>query len=170
MKKFLSTLSVLAFALSFSYAQYVKKPMPDSLIKVIPFGEGRHAGYLYTVGGKLQAPEDIQMRLLNYAPSAVEFKIAKREVPWSFAFLGASALTSTGAIIEFYKNSKPPIATAAFINGRPGFTYTYPNNNKTGAYILTGAAIGFITATISTWINEAIHIRKSVYLYNQQYE
>lgn len=32
-------------------AQDVKKTQPDSIIKIIPFGEGRHTDYLFTIGG-----------------------------------------------------------------------------------------------------------------------
>ena len=170
MKKPLFVLFILTSASLFCNAQDIRKPQPDSLIKTIPFGEGRHGGYLYTIGGKLQSPEEIQARLLSYTPSAIEFKSAKRDVPWVFAFMGAAAVASTGAIAEFYQNSKSPIATAAFVNGRPGFTYTYPDNNKTGAYILTGAAFGFLSAAITTWVNAAIHGKKAFYLYNKQYE
>lgn len=35
-------------------AQEVKKAQPDSLIKIIPFGEGEYTSFLYTIGGKLQ--------------------------------------------------------------------------------------------------------------------
>jgi hypothetical protein len=170
MKKHLFILMLLALSLSATYAQDVKKPQPDSLIKIIPYGEGRYSGYLYTIGGKLQTREDVQIRLMAYAPSAVEFKAARRNVAWSFAFLGATAFASTGALIEFHNNSKPPVATAAFVNGEPGFTYTYPNNNKTGAYILTAAAIGFIAAEVTTWVNAAVHTKKALSLYNKQYE
>jgi len=84
MKKQLFLLFILASAQSFIYAQDVKKPQPDSLIKAIPFGYGLHAGYLYTVGDKLQTPFQIRARLLSYAPSATEFTRAKKDITWGF--------------------------------------------------------------------------------------
>jgi hypothetical protein len=169
MKKQSLLLTALALSVFCCYAQDLKKAQPDSLIKVIPVDEGRHYSFLYTIGGKLQTPEEVQHRLLNYAPSAFEVKASKRDTYWAFGLLAGTAAASVGAGYEFYQNSKSPVATAAFVNGQPGFTYTYPNNNKTGAYILTGLAIGFLTTAITTWINAAHHSKKAFDVYNQQF-
>src|SRR5579862_9500752 len=72
-------------------------PQPDSLIKIIY--EGRHQ--LYTIGGKLVNPEDVKMRLLSYPASAAEFNMAKTNVTWAYVSLGASAVSSFAALIEF---------------------------------------------------------------------
>jgi hypothetical protein len=170
MKKHLLILFLFTLTSIAGFAQDVKKPQPDSLIKVIPFGYGRHVENVYTIDGKLQSPEDISSRLLSYAPAATEYNKAKNEGTWAYVFLGGATIASFGAIAEYANNNKPVVATAAFVNGQPGFTYAYPNNNKTGAYILTGAALGFVTAAITTWVNAAIHSKKAIDYYNQRFE
>ncbi len=50
---------------------------PDSVIKIVPFDVGSHTSYLYTIGGKIQTPEHVQIRILAYAPSAYEYHQAK---------------------------------------------------------------------------------------------
>jgi hypothetical protein len=170
MKKYSIILFMLVSASVCSYAQTVKTPQPDSLIKVIPFGEGKNSSYLYTVGGKLQAPEDVKIRLMSYEPSATELRAAQNNVTWTFVFFGATAMSTTGAAIEFYKNSKSATATAAFVNGRPGFVYSYPHNNKTFAYVLTGAAIAFATTAFITLVRGGKHAKKAVDVYNMRFQ
>jgi len=166
MKKLLFIVFIVASALSFAHAQELRKSQPDSLIKPIPFGYGPHTGYLFTVGGKLQTPDEIKARLLSYAPSAAEFSTAKKDVTWGFVFSGGAGVAGIGAVIAFSHANR--LNGAAFNSSGTGFVYQ--DHNKTGAYILTGAAIGFLTASITTWINGAIHAHRSIYLYNQQYQ
>ncbi|MDB5005636.1 MAG: hypothetical protein JWQ84_363 [Mucilaginibacter sp.] len=173
MKKHLIMLSILLLTVIISQAQdtvlqkkEIKTPQTDSLIKIIP--EGRH--FLYTVGGKLQTPDEIKYRLLNYAPSAVELNAAIKNMTWSFVSLGGAAVTSGLAGYEYYNNSKKPVANVAWVNGKPGFVYTYPHNDKTGAYILTGAAIGFLAAEIITLVKASNHDKKAFWLYNLQFQ
>jgi len=166
MKKLLFIVFIMASALSFVHAQEVRKSQPDSLIKPIPFGYGSHAGYLFTVGGKLQTPDEIKVRLLSYAPSAVEFSKAKKDATWGFIFTGGAGAAGIGAVIAFSHANK--LNGVTFNSSGTGFIYQ--DHSKTGAYVLTGAAIGFLTASITTWINGAIHAHRSISLYNQQYQ
>src|SRR5580692_10543406 len=74
-------------------------PQPDSLIKVIPVGEGRHSSYLYTIGGKLQTREDVVIRLMAYAPSAEEYHAFKNNATWAYVSFGGTAITGLAAAI-----------------------------------------------------------------------
>ena len=174
MEKRLIILLMLVLAASFTNAQVIKKAQPDSIIKIITMDvEGSDDfGYttLYTIGGKPVNKEDVFYRLLNYAPSAVEYNAYKKNATASYILFGSSFAALVGSTFEFVNNSKSPVATAAFINGYPGFTYTYPHNNKTGAYILAGVAIGTLVAAIITFSHAKKHGKKSVWLYNLRFE
>ena len=118
------------------------KAQPDSIIKIIPFGEGRQADYLYTIGGKLETREDVAMRLLAFTPSAVEYHAAKSSFTWVYVSFAGTAITGFAAGIEYGKNNKNAGATTGFVNGQPAIIYQH--HSLTGAYVLTGAATAFL--------------------------
>src|SRR5437868_5291174 len=120
MKKHLLVLLLTLVAARFTYAQDVKKEQPDSVIKVIPIYDGAHTSYVYTIGGKLQSPEDVKLKLLSYAPSAQEFKLTKNSITWSYLSMAGFAASTAGAFIEFKNNSKYAGATSAIVNGMAG--------------------------------------------------
>jgi hypothetical protein len=144
------------------------KAQPDSIIKVIPFGEGRYGGYLYTIGGKLQTQEDVTIRLLAYTPSAMEFHAARNNATWVYASFAGFAATGLAAGVEFGKNSKNVGVTTAFVNGQP--TFIYQHHSLTGAYVLTGAATAFLFSSFYNLARAAFHANRSIRLYNQQYQ
>jgi hypothetical protein len=144
------------------------KAQPDSIIKVIPAGDGRHSFYLYTIGGKLQTQEDVAIRLMAYAPSATEYYAAKNNITWSYVSFSGFAITGLAAAIEFGRNNKLVGETAAFVNGQP--TIIYQHHNLTGAYILTGVASAFLVSTIIHFSKIAFHANKALKLYNQRFE
>jgi len=96
----------------------------------------------------------------------VEYTTARRDITWGFILSGASGAAALGAIASFAHDSRPNGATF----NSTGTGFVYQDHNKTAAYVLTGAAVGFLTAAITTWVNGAIHGKRSVYLYNKQYE
>jgi hypothetical protein len=166
---------IIIFLLLFSSflllkAQDIKKSpsQPDSLIKVIPFGAGRHTYYLYNVGGKLQTREDVAIRLLAYAPSAAEYHKAKNNSTWVFISCGGFVASSIGATIEFANNNKQGGGTPAIVNGQPGFIYQH--KTLTGAYFFTGAATAFLVSSIINLSKAAFHSNNSIKLYNQRFE
>jgi hypothetical protein len=180
MKKHLLILSFLVLA--FVYAQDIKKPRPDSVIKAIPYGI--HGNSLYTIGGKLQNANDIRERLLSYPPSAVEYNLAMKNinnVKWSIVLLGASGITGGAATVAFAKSRTTYTLPPVNYNPVGGYSFNSSSNgfiahehSKTGAYILTGAAVGFLTATIITWVNAATHgvkhSQNAIAFYNQQFQ
>ena len=176
MKKLLSlTLSALFLSqlihaqdTASAHPQPSSHPQPDSMIKVIPAGEGRHTFYLYTIGGKLQTPEDVQQRLLSYQPSANEYSLAKNNVIWGWSTFGGFALSSIGATIEYAENNKHAGETTGFVNGQPAFIYQH--HSLTGAYIFTGAAVGFLTTSIITLISANRHAKQALKAYNHRFE
>jgi hypothetical protein len=151
-------------------AQDVKKtvPQPDSLIKIIPEGEGRHTFYLYTIGGKLQTREDVAIRLMAYAPSAEEYHAAVNNATWSYVSFSGFALAGFAAAIEFGRNNKYAGLTSAFVNGTP--TFIYQKHNLTGAYVLTGVASAFLVSSIIHFSKIAFHGNRALKLYNQRFE
>jgi len=162
MKKPLLLLFFLSCIASFCLGQEIKKSQPDSLIKIIP--DGRHV--LFTVGGRLQSPYDIKMRLLSYTPSANEYHAAKTNLIWGFALSGGSGLASIGAVAAFAHDNK--LNGVTFNSSGTGFVYQ--QHNKTGAYILTGAAVGLLTAAIITFVNGSKHAKKAIWLYNLRFQ
>jgi hypothetical protein len=144
------------------------KAQPDSIIKVIPAGEGRQSFYLYTIGGKLQTREDVAIRLMAYAPSAEEYRAAKNNVTWTYVSGAGFAACSIGSIIEYANNNRNAGATTGFVNGEPAIIYQH--HSLTGAYILTGFATAFLVSSIINLSRAAFHANKAVKLYNQRFE
>ncbi|MBB6130240.1 hypothetical protein [Mucilaginibacter lappiensis] len=157
-------------------AQDVKKTQaqPDSIIKLIPFGEGRHTDYLFTIGGKLQTAEDVKIRLLAYAPSAMEFQKAKTQVTWGVVASGGAVASSIVAIIQFIHHGKDDLdnmPTAGLVNGKPGFIYPPQHHSSlTGAYILTGAAVALLVTSFVHFVKAGKYGNKAVKVYNLQYQ
>lgn len=145
-----------------------KKAQPDSVIKLVPYSSGSHTDYLYTVGGKLQSAEDIKMKLLSYQPSSLEFKAAKNNIRWALISAGGIAVSAFAAALEFKNNSKYAGESIAVANGQSEFVYQH--HNKTGAYVLTGVAIGFAIAEIVTLVKAGKHSKKALKLYNERFE
>jgi hypothetical protein len=170
MKKsvFIMTLSV--FSSLFLYAQENRSshPQPDSLIKIIPIYNGRHTAYLYTIGGKVQAPEDIKLRLSNYPPSAAEYTKYRNNLTGAYLSFGGFVLSSIGAVIEYATNNKHVGETTGIVNGEPGFIYQ--QHNLGAAYILTGLATGCLVTSIVTLVNAHKHSKQALALYNRQFE
>lgn len=144
------------------------KAQPDSIIKVIPVGEGRHSSYLYTVGGKLQTREDVAIRLMAYAPSAEEYHAFKNNATWAYVSFGGLAVTSLAAGIEYGQNNKLAGATVGFVNGEPATIYQH--HNLTPAYVLTGVATAFLVSSIINLSKAIFHGKKAIRLYNQRFE
>jgi hypothetical protein len=144
------------------------KAQPDSVIKVIPFGEGKHSSYLYTIGGKLQTPDDIKIRLLSYAPSAAEYSIAKNSATWGYVSWAGFGATTIAAVIEFATHNKHAGETTGFVNGQPAFIYQH--HSLTGAYVFTGLATAFLVAEIVNLVKAGKHANKALKLYNQRFE
>jgi hypothetical protein len=165
----ITTLLLLALS-SFVKAQ-TNQPshaQPDSVIKIIPFGDGRHTGYLYTIGGKLQTPEDVQIKLLAYAPSAEEYHLAKNDITWSYVSSTGFVISSIAAVFEFVHNNKMAGETTALVNGQP--TFIYQHHSLTGAYIFTGIATAFLTSAIINFVHAAKHSDKAIKAYNHRFE
>ena len=144
------------------------KAQPDSIIKLIPFGEGRHADYLYTIGGKLATRQDVAIRLLAFTPSAFEYHAAKNNITWTYVSFTGTVITGLAAGIEYGKNNKGAGATTGFVNGQPAIIYQH--HNLTGAYVLTGAATAFLASSFINLFRAGFHINKAIALYNQQYQ
>lgn len=169
MKNLIITLFLLAPALLVkAQTSQPSHAQPDSVIKLIPYGDGRHAGYLYTIGGKLQTPDDVKMKLLAYAPSADEYHKARNSATWVYVSAAGFAITSTLAVLEYAHNNKSYGATTAWVNGVP--TFEYPRHSYTSAYIFTGLATAFITSAIINMVHAGKHAKKSLDAYNQRFE
>jgi hypothetical protein len=170
MKKPVFITLVLLLSALFSKAQNSNPhyAQPDSIIKVIPVGDGRHSSYLYTIGGKLQTEEDVKIKLLAYAPSATEYHAAKTDATLSWVSLVGFAAAGTAASINFAHNNKMAGETTGFINGKPAFIYKH--HNLTGAYVLTGVATAFLVSTIVNFVHAAKHGKRMLNLYNAQYQ
>jgi hypothetical protein len=168
MKKLLIVIVLSVFSSLIIKAQDTQKPQPDSLIKRALYSTGRRAGYLYTVGGKIQSQEEIKMRLLSYQPSALELRAAEKNMRWSFISLGGVAVAGTAALIEFGHNNRYIGQTTQVVDGQTQVTYI--KHNQTTAYVLTGIAGGFLVAEIATLINAGKHSKKTFKLYNQRFE
>jgi hypothetical protein len=148
------------------YAQGNTNTKPDSTIKIIP--DGRH--FLYTVNGKLVSPYEVKQMILNYPPSAAEYRLARNNGAWSISLFTASAISGVLAGIQYGHHglSTQPNGTA-FVNGQPTFTYGQPTS-LTGAHLLTGAAIGMLVPAIMTWIGAVKHGNRAVSLFNSRYQ
>ncbi|MDR3693443.1 hypothetical protein [Mucilaginibacter sp.] len=149
-------------------AQKVQKAQPDSIIRVIPVGEGRYTSFLYTIGGKLQTREDVAIRLMAYAPSATEYSAAKNNITWTYISVAGAAISGLAATIEFANNNKNAGATTAIINGQASIIYQH--HSLTGAYVFTGLASAFLVSSIVHFTKAAFHANKALKVYNQQFE
>jgi len=143
-------------------------PQPDSIIRVIPVGEGRYSYLQYTIGGRLVNPDEVKERLAGYPPSAEEYTIARHNITAAWITFGGFAVSSFAAVIEYADNNKHAGETTGMVNGEPAFIYQ--QHSLTGAYILTGAAVGFLTSTIITFLTAKNHARKALKIYNQRFE
>src|SRR6201999_2715099 len=110
-------------------------------------------------GGKLQTREDVMVRLLAYAPSALEYHQAKTSATWSYVSLGGFAASGFGALIEFIHNNKYAGETTGFVNGQP--TFIYQHHNLTGAYVFSGLATAFLVSTFIHLSKANTHSNKS---------
>jgi hypothetical protein len=155
------------FSVLIARAQEVKKAQPDNIIKVVPIlSDGGHTAYAYTIAGKLQTPEDVKIKLLAYAPSAVEFNSARKNIIWSYISVGGFTASSIAAFIAF-KNSRTT-ATPAIVNGEAGFTYQ--EHSKTGAYVFTTLATGFLFSSLYNLVRAGKHAKSALRLYNSRFE
>jgi hypothetical protein len=160
------------FALFFSCALYAQNippshPQPDSIIRIIPAGS-RDTYYLYTIGGRLVTAEEVRERLAAYPPSAEEYTIARHNITAAWITFGGFAISGGLAIAEYANNNKDAGAKAALVNGQAGFIYQ--QHNLTAAYILTAAAVGFLTSAIITAATARHHTRKALRVYNERFE
>ena len=168
-KPFIITLLLISSSLLLKAQDNIKPTaQPDSIIKLIPVGEGRHSSYLYTIGGKLQTREDVAIRLMAYAPSAAEYHATVNNITWSYVSFSGFAVTGLIAGIEFAKNNKMAGETTGFVNGQPAFIYQH--HSLTGAYIFTGVATAFLVSSIIHLSKAAFHGNKAIKLYNQRFE
>jgi len=170
MKKLIVITILLLFSSLLIKAQDTtkSKAQPDSIIKVIPFGEGKHSSYLYTIDGKLQTPDDVKIRLLSYAPSATEFAMAKNNATWCYISWGGFAASGIAAVIEYATHNKDAGETTGFVNGQPAFIYQH--HSLTGAYVFTGLATAFLVAEIVNLVKAGKHANRALKLYNQRFE
>jgi hypothetical protein len=164
MKTKLSLLFLLAFTCSVGFSQQIRKSQPDSIIKIVPDIEGRH--FFYTVGGRLLSPEDLRMRLLSYDPSAVEYRAAKTNLIWGFTLSSASGIAGIASVAAFASDNR---LNGSTLNPN-GTGFIYAQHSQTGAYILTGAAVGLLTAAIITFVKGSRHLKKSFWLYNMRFQ
>jgi len=165
---FLTILAVGTSSLLRAQDTVKHKAQPDSIIKIIPFGEGRQADYLYTIGGKLETREDVAIRLLAYTPSALQYHAAKNNVTWVYVSFAGAAITGLAAGVEYGKNNKMAGETTGFVNGQP--TFIYQHHSLTGAYVLTGAATAFLFSSFYNLVRAGFHANNAIQLYNQQYQ
>jgi hypothetical protein len=168
MKKVLAIILLLSSALLVK-AQDKKAPVqPDSLIKISPIEGSRHNEYGYAINGKVQSREAVMIRLMAYAPSAMELNKAKINHTWIYVTAGGVVLSTIGAAIEFTNNSKYATETMGTVNGTP--SPIYQKHSLNGAYVFTGIATGFLIANIINFTKVAKHNRKAFKVYNQQFE
>lgn len=149
-------------------AQEVKKAQPDSIIRVIPVGDPRHSSYLYTIGDKLRTSDEVAVKLMAYAPSALEYHAAKNNITWAYVSFAGAALSGLAATIEFANNSKYAGATTGIVNGQAAFIYQH--HSLTGAYVFTGLATAFLVSSLVNLSRVAFHGNKALKLYNQRFE
>jgi hypothetical protein len=178
MKKQLLVLFLLLFTSALSYAQEAKQAQPDSVIKIIPV-EGRHDGYVYTVGGRLYTRQEVINRLLSYTPSATELNAGKKDLTWGYASFAGSGLAGIGALLAFAHDNKLNGSYSYFTGSSPnpvgqptatGIATYYPHHDKTAAYVLTGASVVLLTTAIIEAVSGSKHVNKALSLYNMRFE
>jgi ABC-type Fe3+-siderophore transport system permease subunit len=137
-------------------AQVAQHAQPDSVIKLTPVTlVNGHKAYTYAIAGKIQTPQQVQVRLLAYAPSANEYHQAKNETTWAIVSTVGFALSSTAAIIGYVNDNK---------------SRTTEHHSLTGAYIFTGVATAFFTTAVINLVEASHHKNKALKVYNQRYE
>jgi hypothetical protein len=176
-KQFLISFFLL-FTVELTHAQEAKHAQPDSVIKIIPL-EGRHDGYLYTIGGKLYTRQEVVNRLLSYSPSATEFNAGKKDLTWCYVSFTASGLAGLGAVLAFAHDNKLNGSYSYFTGSSPnpvgpstptGIATYYPHHDKTAAYVLTGASVGLLVTAIIEAANGSKHVNNSLSIYNMRFE
>jgi hypothetical protein len=170
MKKPIIILLFLLLPALFATAQDMVKTrsQPDSIIEVVPVQVGSHISYLYTIGGKIQTPMNVRIKLLAYTPSATEYHQAKTDATWGYALSAGFAVSAAAAVIEFAHNNKWAGATTGPVNGEAGFIYQH--HSLAGAYIFTGIATAFLTSSIINFVHAVKHTNKALKVYNQRFE
>ena len=143
-------------------------PQPDSIIRIIPAGAGRDTYLLYTIGGRLVTVDEVKERLAGYPPSAEEYTIIRHNITAAWITFAGCAVSSFAAVLEYAHNNKQAGETTGFVNGQP--TFIYQQHSLTGAYILTGVAVGFLASTIVTFVTAKNHAKKALQVYNQRFE
>ena len=134
---------------------------PDSVIKMVQiFGDG-HTYNALTIGGKLATQQEVRIKLLAYDPSAIEVHKAITDITWTYISLVGFGASTSIAIADFAHHSGEKL-----VNDEP----THQHNSLTGAYIFTGAATAFLSATIYHFIRSAKHGQKALSIYNQRFE
>ncbi len=163
------TLSAVLFSCAL-HAQNMPPPhpQPDSVIRIIPTGEGRDTYNLYTIGGRLVTAGEVKEKLAGYPPSAGEYSIARHNLTAARITLAGTILASTGAVFAFADNVKDAGAKSAIVNGQA--TIIYQHHNLAGAYILTGVAVGLLTTSIITFVTASHHSRQALRVYNHRFE
>ena len=155
MKKTLLIMLLLASTILVK-AQVTQHAQPDSAIKLTPVTlVNGHKAYTYTIAGKVQTPQQVQVRLLAYAPSANEYHQAKNETTWAVVSSVGFALSTTAAIIGYVDDNK---------------SRTTEHHSLTGAYIFTGVATAFFTTAVINLVEASHHKNKALKAYNQRYE
>jgi hypothetical protein len=155
MKRSLIILMLLLASSMLVKAQIAQHAQPDSVIKLVPVIADGHKALVYTIAGKTQTPQEVQIRLLAYAPSANEYHQAKSETTWAIVASVGFAVSSTAAIIEYVNNNK---------------SSTTEHHSLTGAYIFTGVATAFFTTAVINLVEASHHKNKALKVYNQRYE
>jgi hypothetical protein len=143
-------------------------PQPDSIIRIIPAGTGRDTYNLFTIGGRLVTEGEVKDRLVAYPASAEEYTIARHNITATWLAFGGLVVSGTWAVVEYAHNNKHAGETVGPVNGQAGFIYQ--QHNLTGAYILTGVAVGFLTSAIITAATARHHERKALRVYNERFE
>lgn len=144
------------------------RAQPDSVIKVVPVEVGRHIAYLYSIGGKIQTPDDVKIKLLSYAPAAAEYNMAKNNLTWSYVSYGGFGVSTIVATILYATHNKHAGETTGIVNGQASFIYQ--PHSLTGAYVITGVAIGFLTSAIINFVHAHRHSERAMNLYNRRFE
>ena len=150
-------------------AQDIKKSQaqPDSIIKVIPYADGRHVIYVYSVGGRVQSPEEIKLRLLSYNPSAAEYHKVENNITWAYISGGGFVAGSIGSLIAFAHSAKQSLNSSyTTSNG----TIVDHEPNFTARWVFTGIATGFAVAALINIAKAGKHGKKAIDLYNQRFE
>ena len=143
-------------------------PQPDSIIRYISIDLMNDYGVVYTIGGKLVSDDEVKAKLLSYKPSAYEFHKAMNNLTWSWVSFLASTPFSYLAVKGFNDNSKYAGATTGIVNGQAAIINQNHSNTKPIFYSVVAGTL-FISSLVH-FFNLAKHAKKSVALYNSQYQ